>query len=91
MTMKPKEFCSPVNREKSLLPDGLDLRGISCPLNWVRIKLALERTEEGEKIEVLLDDGEPIHNVPRNLKDEGHKLLRVRDENGYFRLVIQRG
>lgn len=69
----------------------LDLRGINCPMNWVRIRLALEEREEGEKIEVLLDEGEPLHNVPRNLRDEGHKLLKVKDEGGYFRLLIQRG
>lgn len=69
----------------------LDLRGVSCPMNWVRTKMVLEDMEIGETLEVWLDDGEPIRNVPRSLKDEGHKLVRVTPVDGYFRIVIERG
>ncbi|MBI4289624.1 MAG: sulfurtransferase TusA family protein [Chloroflexi bacterium] len=69
----------------------LDLRGVSCPMNWVRTKMVLEDMEIGEKLEVWLDDGEPIRNVPRSIKDEGHKLLKVSPVEDYFRVVIERG
>lgn len=85
-----RKLCSPLSQNRPS-PHILDLRGISCPMNWVRIKLVLESVEEGKRIEVLLDEGEPLHNVPRNLKEDGHKLLKVSDEGSYFRLVIQRG
>lgn len=69
----------------------LDLRGVSCPMNWVRTKMVLEDMEIGEKLEVWLDDGEPIRNVPRSLKDEGHKLLKVTPRGNHFSIVIERG
>ena len=69
----------------------LDLRGVACPMNWVRTKMVLEDMDIGQKLEVILDDGEPIRNVPRSLKDEGHKLLKVTPEGSCFRIVIERG
>ena len=69
----------------------LDLRGVACPMNWVRTKMVLEDMEIGQKLEVVLDDGEPIRNVPRSLKDEGHKLLKVTPEGICFRILIERG
>ena len=70
----------------------LDLRGVLCPINWVKTKLALEELEAGDTLEVILDDGEPIRNVPRSAKEEGHRILRVQpQEDGSYRLTIQRG
>ncbi|HYS42570.1 MAG TPA: sulfurtransferase TusA family protein, partial [Geobacteraceae bacterium] len=42
----------------------IDLRGVSCPTNFVKAKLALEMVDAGEVVEFLLDDGEPVKNVP---------------------------
>jgi len=52
-----------------------DLRGVACPMNYVKTKLKLEMMDAGEKLEVWLDAGEPIKNVPMSLKNDGHKLL----------------
>ena len=54
----------------------IDLRGVSCPTNFVKAKLALEDVENGTVVQMLLDDGEPVKNVPRSLKADGHKLIR---------------
>ncbi|HSQ92537.1 MAG TPA: sulfurtransferase TusA family protein, partial [Nitrospiraceae bacterium] len=59
-------------------PSGVpvyDLRGVACPLNYVKTKLKLEMMDAGEQLEVWLDAGEPIKNVPLSLKNDGHKLL----------------
>lgn len=69
----------------------VDLRGVCCPTNFVKAKLALEMVETGERVEFLLDDGEPVKNVPRSLKAEGHKLLSLREEDGCYRLVVEKG
>jgi tRNA 2-thiouridine synthesizing protein A len=53
---------------------ALDLRGVPCPLNWVRARLTLEMMREGEALELLLDDGEPIQSVPRSAADDGHDV-----------------
>jgi TusA-related sulfurtransferase len=63
----------------------IDLRGVSCPTNFVKAKLALEDIAVGETARILLDDGEPVKNVPRSLKAEGHKLIGLKqtDEGPY--------
>lgn len=69
----------------------IDLRGVSCPTNFVKAKLALEDLEDGEQVEILLDDGEPVKNVPRSLKAEGHKLLGLSQaDEGHYILSIEK-
>jgi len=68
----------------------IDLRGICCPTNFVKAKLALEYAGEGEVLEILLDDGEPVKNVPRSLKAEGHRLLGLKEREGYYILTLEK-
>ena len=68
----------------------IDLRGISCPANFVKAKLALEYAGEGEVLEIILDDGEPVKNVPRSLKAEGHRLLGLKESEGYYILTLEK-
>lgn len=69
---------------------SIDLRGVMCPINFVKTKLKLETLDAGEVLEVILDSGEPIQNVPKSIKEEGHKILEVKREEGYFRLKVQK-
>ena len=70
----------------------IDLRGVSCPTNFVKAKLALEEIEAGGTAQILLDDGEPVKNVPRSLKAEGHKLLGLRQtDEGHYVLELEKG
>ncbi len=69
----------------------IDLRGVTCPTNFVKAKLALEEIDAGETARILLDDGEPVKNVPRSLKAEGHKLLGLRQaEEGHYVLELEK-
>lgn len=68
----------------------LDLRGVMCPINFVKTKLKLEMMEPGEVLEVLLDSGDPIQNVPKSIKEEGHKIVEVKKEGDFFRIKVQR-
>ena len=69
----------------------IDLRGVTCPTNFVKAKLALEEIDAGETARILLDDGEPVKNVPRSLKAEGHKLLGLRQaEDGHYVLELEK-
>jgi len=71
--------------------ESLDLRGVLCPLNFVKTKLQLEEMEEGQVLEVILDDGDPMRNVPRSVKQEGHKIVGVqRLEDNTYRLLIRK-
>lgn len=68
----------------------LDLRGVCCPLNFVKARLAMDRIRSGETIEFYLDDGEPIVNVTRSLKDEGHQVLLVSPKSNYFEVMVEK-
>jgi TusA-related sulfurtransferase len=69
----------------------IDLRGISCPTNFVKAKLALEDVDTGATVQILLDDGEPVKNVPRSLKADGHKLLGLTQASeGHYILELQK-
>jgi tRNA 2-thiouridine synthesizing protein A len=69
----------------------LDLHGVICPLNFVKTKLALEELEPGDRLEVILDEGSAILNVPRSLKDEGHTIVKVEPHGETFVVIIQKG
>lgn len=56
-------------------PTIYDLRGVMCPLNYVKTKLKLEMMDAGERLEVWLDAGDPVKNVPVSLQNDGHKVL----------------
>ena len=47
--------------------------------------------KSGEILEILLDDGEPMENVPRSVEGEGHKILEQAKIDGYWRVVIEKG
>ena len=49
-----------------------DFRGVMCPMNFVKTKIALTPMQSGQILEILLDDGAPIENVPGSVKNEGH-------------------
>jgi len=70
--------------------DTLDLRGVVCPTNFVKTKLKLEEMNSGEILEIVIDEGEPIANVPRSIKEEGHKIIKVEKLNSHFRLLIEK-
>lgn len=71
-------------------PDAqLDLRGTPCPINFVRAKLRLEQMPPGALLEVWLDPGEPIEQVPDSLAMEGYKLEKIEDRMGYFVLRVR--
>jgi tRNA 2-thiouridine synthesizing protein A len=69
----------------------LDLRGVICPMNFVKTKLKLEELAAGELLEVLLDEGEPIRNVPRSAQEEGHNVLEVERLGSHYRVLIEKG
>ncbi|TRU84005.1 MAG: sulfurtransferase TusA family protein [Microcystis novacekii Mn_MB_F_20050700_S1] len=68
----------------------LDLRGTPCPINFVRTKLQLEKMTAGERLEVWLDAGEPIEQVPTSLTVEGYRIESIEDRDSFFVLKVYR-
>ncbi|MEO0947220.1 MAG: sulfurtransferase TusA family protein [Cyanobacteria bacterium J06641_5] len=71
-------------------PDAeLDLRGTPCPLNFVRTKLKLEKMSVGSLLEVWLDPGEPIEQVPESLQVEGYCVERIESRGEFYAIAVR--
>jgi TusA-related sulfurtransferase len=70
--------------------ESIDLRGVPCPLSFVRAKLRLEKVAPGQIVEVWLDGGEAIEQVPNSLAVEGHKIHSLEQRDRYFALTVER-
>ncbi|OIO40604.1 MAG: preprotein translocase subunit TatB [Candidatus Omnitrophica bacterium CG1_02_49_10] len=77
--------------KKHNVKEKLDLRGILCPINFVKTKLKLEQMAKDEILEVIIDNGEPMKHVPKSVKHDGHMILEVIPMEGdSFRLIIRK-
>ena len=73
----------------------IDVRSVTCPITWVKTRIALERVGLGELVVVLLREGEPLRNVPATAVEEGHKVISLQpleDEGpGIWEVVLEKG
>jgi len=73
------------------IDDTVDITDVVCPVTFVKTKVALEELDDGQILAVHLNDGEPVLNVPRSVKDEGHQILRLIDnEDGTYELIVKK-
>lgn len=73
------------------IPDvQLDLRGTPCPINFVRTKLKLDQLAAGLLLEVWLDGGEPMEQVPESLRLNGYAVERLEARDDFFALWVRR-
>ena len=63
------------------IDDTVDITDVVCPVTFVKAKVALEELDEGQVLLIKMNDGEPVQNVPRSIKEEGHQILKL-EENG---------
>ncbi|WP_295619382.1 sulfurtransferase TusA family protein, partial [Chamaesiphon sp. GL140_3_metabinner_50] len=59
-----------------------------CPINFVRTKMKLEQMDAGELLEVWLDAGEPIEQVPDSLKMAGYTIDHIIPDLDFFKLQV---
>ncbi|MBE6331838.1 MAG: hypothetical protein E7070_05995 [Bacteroidales bacterium] len=67
-----------------------DFRGVACPMNFVKTKIELASMQGGQVLEILLDDGQPIQNVPGSVRQEGHEVLATEKVDNYWKVVIRK-
>ena len=67
-----------------------DFRGVACPMNFVKTKIELSSMKSGELLEILLDDGNPIKNVPGSVRGEGHQILEQKRDEEWWSVLIQK-
>ena len=71
--------------------EQVDITDVACPVTFVKTKVALEELEDGQILQVHLNDGEPVQNVPRSVKEEGHKVLKIyTNDDGTYELFIRK-
>ena len=85
----------PIEQEKFVVSDKIkshiiDLLGVTCPLNFVKAKLELEKIEKGDILEILLDEGEPARNVPASFAEQGQDVLEVKNIGDHYFVKVQR-
>ena len=74
-----------------LKPDtSIDITREICPMTFVKTKLKLETMQKGQVLEVTLREGEPLANLPKNVEQEGHKVLDIHREDTFYKVLIQR-
>lgn len=71
--------------------EEVDITDKVCPMTFVKAKVSMDELEDGEILAIRMNDGEPVQNVPRSMKEEGHKILKLQDnEDGTYTLYVRK-
>lgn len=68
----------------------IDITKDHCPMTFVKAKLALAKIKSGDILEVILNGGEPLENVPRSAEEEGHKILSIESVGDHHQVRIKK-
>lgn len=73
------------------IDETVDITDVVCPVTFVKAKVALEELDDGQILAVRMNDGEPVQNVPRSIKEEGHQILKLNtNEDGTYTLIVKK-
>ncbi|MHC4070228.1 MAG: sulfurtransferase TusA family protein [Planctomycetota bacterium] len=91
LKFKAETFTQKTNIDKTDTKNNIiDLRGVACPLNFVKAKLELEKIPVGEVLELLLDDGEPVRNAPASFAEQGQEIIEIKNKDDHFSVKVRR-
>ena len=68
----------------------IDITNDICPMTFVKTKLKLETMNAGQVLEVTLREGEPLSNVPKSVKEDGHKVVSISKSEDVFKVIIEK-
>ena len=78
--------------DKLVADRELDITSEICPMTFVRTRLALDRMAPGQTLRVRLRGEEPLRNVPRTAREQGHEVLSFEvGADGVATLLLRRG
>jgi tRNA 2-thiouridine synthesizing protein A len=78
--------------DKLVADQELDISAEVCPMTFVRTRLALDRMTPGQILRVRLRGEEPLRNVPRTAREQGHEVLSLETgTDGVATLLLRRG
>ena len=73
------------------IDDTVDIIDVVCPVTFVKAKVALEELDDGQILAIRMNDGEPVQNVPRSIKEEGRQILRLNaNDDGTYTLIVKK-
>ena len=73
------------------ITDTIDITDVNCPITFVKAKIALEELDDGDILSIRLNDGEPVQNVPKSIKEEGHEVLSLdKNDDGTYQLIVKK-
>lgn len=73
------------------IDDTVDITDVVCPVTFVKAKVALEELDDGQILAIRMNDGEPVQNVPRSIKEEGYQILKLNtNEDGTYTLIVKK-
>lgn len=74
------------------IDNTIDITDVVCPVTYVKVKVELEDMEPGQVLSVRLNSGDALQNVQRSLKNDGHRVFDVTDnEDGTYTILVERG
>ena len=69
----------------------LDITREHCPMTFVKTKIELSKLSQGETLEVLVTEGEPLDNIPKSSTEQGYTVLEVSHiKDKVHRIIIQK-
>lgn len=69
---------------------SIDITKERCPMTMVKVKLKLSQIADGDILDVLLSEGEPLENVPRTAEEQGHRVEEVRKDGEHYHVLIRK-
>ncbi len=69
---------------------SIDITKERCPMTMVKVKLKLSQIGDGDTLDVLLAEGEPLQSVPRTAEEQGHRVEEIRKEGDHYLVRIQK-
>lgn len=72
------------------MPESIDITALVCPMTFVRVKLKLEAMPPGTPLQIRLNAGEPLENLPRSLQEEGCRIVSLTPDGEAFLLVVEK-
>lgn len=87
---KASPGATPLATQPSATPAFMDLRGVRCPINYVKTKMKLETMAAGELLQIVIDEGEAYANVPNSVRSDGHEILDETKLERAYQLTIRR-
>lgn len=73
-----------------MIAHAIDITKEHCPMTFVKTKIKLSQINQGEHLEVLLNEGEPLENVPRSAEEQGHEIVSIDRVDGPIHRVVIR-